>query len=288
MANRIIQNQNDPELIKLLRASTVAYTKAKTWEITISYFFIFLSILYPISYLLIPDESIKLTLFGCSFFLSLIVEIITSSLNNNTSKGAIFKEEFDTSLFNLPWKSTLSKPDHSEVSEFSLQYKGKEIKDWYSCNLLPSIPHNISIAIFQHTNTSWDIGLRKKYSNWLKNILISYSIILISILVILNVDGLTWFFIAFSILSFYTHFLSLIRGHKSTIEKREVISKHLDEIIRIKQSITTEDLRDIQDEIFSTRIETSKVPNFFFKLYKKRMNAIAEDYIESTNRIYLS
>jgi len=286
--HKIVENQNNPELIKLLRASAVAYTKAKYWEIRISFSLIILSLAYPISYVLIIDESLKLALFGCSFFLTIIVQIITGKLKGNTSKGAIFKEEFDTILFILPWKSTLNRPDHSEVSKLSIEYKGKIIKDWYSCNLLPSIPHNTAVAILQHSNTSWDIELRKSFREWIIGILASYSILLFSFFVIMKVDGLTIFFISYSILSFYTHFITLIRGHSSAIGKREIISKYLDTIIRNKHTISIEKLRDIQDEIYFTRQETAKVPNFFFRLYQKRMNAIAEDYIESINRTYNS
>jgi hypothetical protein len=286
MLNEIIRNQNKPELIKLLRASTVAYTKAKVWEMKFSYSIVFLAVAYPISYVLIKEETVKLTLFGCSFFLTVLLQLITGKLKGNTSKGAIFKEEFDTILFGLSWKSTIKKPDHSEVSKLSLQFKGSEIKDWYSCNLLPIIPHNTSIAILQHSNTSWDIELRKSFRDWIIGILASYSILLFLFFVIMKVDGLTIFFIAFSILSFYTHFISLIRGHSSAIEKREYISTHLDEIIQKKQNISVESLRDIQDEIYWTRLESAKVPNFFFRFYQKRMDAIAEDYIETVNKIY--
>jgi hypothetical protein len=288
MASLILSNQNDPENIKLLRASNVAYTKAKSWELKFGYSLIFLAFAYPIIYVFIKDESIKLELFGFSFFLTVLIQIITGKIKGNTSKGAIFKEEFDTKIFNLPWKSTLKMPDHGEVSKLSLQYKGKEIKDWYSINLLPTIPHNTAIAILQHSNTSWDIELRKSFKDWIIGILASYSILLFLFFVIMKVDGLTIFLIAFSILSFYTHFISLIRGHSTAIEKREFISKHLDEMIRSKLNINIENLRDIQDEIYSTRQESAKVPNFFFRIYQKRMNAIAEDYIESVNKIYLT
>jgi hypothetical protein len=286
MENEIIKNQNNIELIKLLRASTAAYTKAKTWEIKISYSLIFLALAYPIFYILIKDETIKLALFGFSFFLTILVQIITNKLKGNTSKGAIFKEEFDTALFDLPWKSTIKKPDHAEVSKLSLQYKGKEIKDWYSCSLSSSIPHKSAVAILQHSNTSWDIELRKSFKDWIIGMLIFYSIILFSFFVIIRVDGLTIFFILFSILSFFTHFISIIRGHSSAIEKREFISKYLDELIRTKADINIANLRDVQDEIFLTRQEAAKVPNFFFEWYKKQMNEEAEDYIKSVNEIY--
>lgn len=285
--NEITSNQNEPELKKLLRASSVAYSKAKRGENNITYFLIFLAFAYPIAYTLILDETFKIILFGCSFLLAILVEIFFDSFKGNTSLGAIFKEEFDTKLFDLPWKSTIKKPDYSIVSKYSIQYKGKDIADWYSCNLMPIIPHNSSIAILQHTNTSWDIELRKSYRIWLIGCLTVYSILLFSYFVILKVDGVTIFFVAFSILSFITHIIALIRGHSSAIEKREFISKHLDKLIRNKHAINLSQLRDIQDEIFSTRQESVKVPNFFFRIYQKRMNAITEDYIETVNRLYM-
>lgn len=284
--NSLLNRQNDPDLIKLLLASNVAYTKAKVWEMNFCYLLVFLSVTFPISYVLITEESIKHGLFGISFFLSLIILIIAGNLKNNTSKGAIFKEEFDTALFDLPWKSTIKKLDHTEVSKLSLQYKGKEIKDWYSCNISPSIPRNKTIAILQHSNTSWDIELRETFKNWIISILVLYTIALFSFILILKVDILTTFYIVYSILPLYIYFIELIRGHSSAIKKREIISKLLDDVIRSKKNISISDLRDIQDEIYYTRQESAKVPNFFFRIYRKRMNDMTEDYIESINRAH--
>ena len=284
--NPIIRNQNDAELIKLLKASTAAYTKAKRGEIKIAYFLIILAFAYPVSYVLIGDERVKLALFGCSFIITVLVQIFTTSFLGDTSKGAILKEEFDTVLFKLPWKSTLRKPDHHDVSRLCLKFRGRDIKDWYSPNLSKAVPGNISIAVLQHSNTSWDIELRNIYRWWIKGFLLVYTIALWIFLIYHNADGKTIFSVNFSILAFYTHFFSLIRGHSSDIDKRKAISTHLDDIIRNKKSVTTEELRDIQDEIYITRKEPAKVPDFFFRCYKKQMDAIAEDYIQSVNRLY--
>ncbi|KAF0198324.1 MAG: hypothetical protein FD166_1377 [Bacteroidetes bacterium] len=246
----------------------------------------FLAIAYPFSYIIICNDGVKLTLFGCSFLLTVVVLIFTNSFKGNTTMGAILKEEFDTALFDLPWKSTLKKADYAEVSKFSLQYKGKEIRDWYSPILLESIPKKISIAILQHTNTRWDIELRIEFRKWLTVLLILYTIALWIFLISINTDSKTIFSIYFSILSFYSHFITLIFGHTSTINKRKTISSHLDEIIRHKPHISINELRDIQDEIYSTRQESAKVPDFFFGWYQKRMNAIAEDYLQSINKKY--
>jgi len=284
--NSILNYQNEPVNIKLLKASTVAYSKAKAGENKISIFFIFLAFAYPISYIIIGDERVKLTLFGCSFLLAVLVLVFTDSFKGKTSKGAILKEEFDIALFNLPWKSTLRRPDHAEVSKLSLQYKGEEIRDWYSLNLSEAIPKNISIAVLQHTNTSWDIDLRKLFSGCLTGFVVAYSITLWIFLVFINADGKTIFLIYFAILSFYTHFITLIRGHISAINKRKAISSYLDEIIRNKRNIGINKLRDIQDEIYSSRLEPAKVPDFFFRMFWKRMNASAEDYIQLINKFY--
>lgn len=286
MMNPIIEKQNDGELIKLLRASTVAYSKAKSGEIKITYFLVFLAISYPIVYLIIKDENIKLILSGCSFLLTVLVQIYMGKFKGNTSKGAIFKEEFDIIIFNLPWKSTLNKPDRSEVLHFSQLYKGVEIKDWYSPNLSAELDKNIAIAILQHSNTSWDIQLRKKYRRWVTNFIVTYSIVLFICFVVIKVDALTIYLLLSSLLSFFTHFISLIRGHSGAIKKRVSISKHLDEIIRYKKFIGTNELRDIQDEIYTTRQEAAKVPNFFFRWYKKQMNDESEEYIAEVNKIY--
>lgn len=286
--NQILNNQNEPENVKLLKASTVAYTKAKSGEIKVTYFLMYLAFSYPICYLYIKDDNIKLVLFGCSFLLTILIQIFSSSFKGNTSKGAIFKEEFDTIIFNLPWKSTLKKPDRREVLHFSQLYKGAEITDWYSPNLSANIDSNIAVAILQHSNTSWDIELRKAYRRWLTNFIVIYSIVLFAFFVVMKVDALTIFFLLFSLLSVFTHFISLIRGHSGAIEKRESISRHLDDIIHNKKIIGINELRDIQDEIYSTRQEAAKVPNFFFKWNQEQMNDEAEEYISEVNKLYNS
>ena len=283
-----ISKQNSTENIKLLRASTVAYAKAKSGEIKVTYFLLFLSIAYPIAYLLIKEENIKIALFGCSFGLTVLVQLFSGRFKGNTSKGAIIKEEFDTVVFDLRWKSTCKKPDRSEILHLSQQYKGVEIKDWYSPNLSPTIDHDIAVAILQHSNTSWDIELRKSYRRWLTNFLIGYSSILFLFFVLLNTDALTIFLLLFSLLSFFTHFITLIRGHSGAIDRRESISEHLDEIIRNKKYIGTTELRDVQDEILVTRQEPAKVPNFFFRWYQKELTIEAEEYIEEVNKLYNS
>jgi len=286
MLNNVIKKQNDEAALKLLKASMVAYGKAKYWEIRIVYFLIFLAFAYPVYYVFVKGDDIKLILFGCSFLLTVLIQLFYNTFKGNTSKGAILKEMFDVYVLEIPKKTTTKEVDHGEVSKLALEYKDEEPINWYSTNLSPNISNNISVAIIQHSNSNWDLELRKTYRDWLRGFLIFYSIALFAFFVIMKVDGRTQFSIGFSILSFYTYFFTLIRGQSSVIEKRESVSKKLDDIILKKKYISIEEIRDIQDEIFITRQESAKIPEFFFRRFKKKMMAQSENYIASANAIY--
>ncbi len=274
------------QLIKLLKASSVSYKKAKYWEIRITYFFVILAFAYPITYVIVQNEKIRLLLLICSFILAILSQLFFNRFKGNTTEGALFKEEFDVILFGIRWKSTLNKVNHKDVSRLSNQYKGKEIQDWYSKSLSNNVPRNIAIAVCQYSNTVWDIELRKNYLDWLKGFIMAYSISLFVFFVILDVNGQIIFSTCLSIMTFYVHFFTIIRGHASVIGKREAISRKLDGIILNKLEIPLEELRDIQDDILATRQEPAKVPNFFFRLYKKKLEIEFEDYLDNVNRTY--
>ena len=286
MLHPILKSQNDSHHIRLLKASTVAYTRAKSWEIIITYVLIILAFAYPVTYVITKNEGFKLGLFICSFLLTVVVQLFMDVFKGNTSKGAIYKEAFDVSLFNLPWKTTLTPPNDDEIHELAQLYKGNDIRDWYSTQLSPAIPDHTAVAILQYSNTSWDILLRKKYMVLLIRFVCIYSIGLGIFLLIRQVNPRTTFLLLFSVLSFYTHFISLIRAHKAVINRREYISGILNNLIRQKKEISTQELRDIQDEIYITRQEATKVPNFFFRWHQKEMNDAAENYIHEINILY--
>jgi len=284
LGKEILKNQNDDEAIQLLRASTVAYGRAKMWENIVTFVLLFLSFAYPIFYSCSDDDQMKLILFQVSFFLYILVQVFSPSLKGNTSQGALIKEEFDTKIFGLPWKSTLKRIDAFEISKLSNNYNGKPIKDWYPTNFSDKIPNQILIATCQRCNTAWDIELRNKYSSFLFAFIILYTVAFGLLIVFKNLDGKTVFFICFSTLSFYTHFVTIIRGHRSVIEKRTAINSILDKHIFGSTEPTMQELRDIQDEIYLTRQESVKVPDLFFRIFSRQTNNAFDNFLERVNK----
>jgi hypothetical protein len=286
LTESITERQNEEKMLRLLHASAVAYGRAKLGENLVTLVLLMLSVAYPVCYIFIPSEDVKMALFGCSFLLTVIILVFGDRFKGNTTLGALFKEEFDIELFRMGWKSTLKRPERADVLHYARRYRGNGMRDWYSRLLSPALDDSIAVAVLQHSNTSYDIRLRKLWREILLLWLILYSIALLIVFILINPGPVTVFYTLFSLLSFYTHFINLCKGHAEVISKREAISRHLDEIIRRRRFVSLAELRDIQDEIYLTRREPAKVPDFFFRLRRKSLNAEIEDYIEEVNRIY--
>ena len=289
--HELLINQNNLKMAALLEASSMEYRSAKTFELWVSRVLIFLSIAYPIVYLVAKDPIFKNTLFAFSFILTVLVLIFSDKIKGNTTRGALYKEEFDTLLFGLRWKNTLEHPiehDAFELSYFYYKKQGMHISDWYSTNISPNLPNYVVIALAQYSNSTWDKALRQKYLDMIYIGIGLYTLTLLIILFVTRQQTLTIFLVFFSLLSFYSHFITIIRGHISVINKRNILAHKLDKRIRSKHYISSEELRDFQDEIYLTRKETAKVPDRFFKSNKKEMNDIIEEYITEINKLYLS
>jgi len=278
--------QNQPENIELLKASNVAYNSAKSNEFKFSYVFLALSVLYPFAYILLKNEDVKHGLFAVSLCLTVFYQLFVNWFKGNTTLGALLKEEFDLNVFGLPRKFMLGELEPVDVGRLANQYKGGEIKDWYSPNIAGEIPKNTIIAICQRINCKWDIDLRKEFNKLLIAFVIVHFIAMLILGFLVIRDFLTTFLLMFSLSSCYTHFLTMIRGNFSAIGKRDKILSKLDSYINHKKEFATENLRDVQDEILSARQEPAKVPDFYFKKFNPQFQLDHEKYIERINKIY--
>ena len=93
--------QNKHENIELLKASNVAYNTAKSNEFKFSYVFLALSILYPLTYIILQNENAKHGLFAVSLCLTVLYQLFVNWFKGNTTMGALLKEEFDLNVFGL-------------------------------------------------------------------------------------------------------------------------------------------------------------------------------------------
>lgn len=282
----VLIHQNDTEALQLLKASSVAYKKAKSKEFLFTYALCLLALAYPAVYIFIKNEDLKHSLFALSLLITIGTWVTADYFKGNTTKGALLKEQFDILLFKLPWRFTLRKPEQDDMIELAKQYNDVPIQDWYPPNLSEKVPANTAIAICQRISSSWDIRLRESFNIVLYFVLGVYTFAVLLLWAFNSVDSRTVFLLYFSTLSFYTHFITMIRGHRGAIKKRKVITNKLDNNIENKVAFSDTDLRDVQNELYYIRQEPSKVPDFFCKQANSKIAQLFKDYIDRINKNY--
>ncbi len=281
----ILTRQNSPQLIRLLKASGQAYARAKLLENTISVFMFLMGFIYPVIYLFVHNDSIKNMAFGVSLGISIFSELVMAIYKSNTEKGAIIREQFDVTLFKLPWKSTIHKVSESEISALAVKFD-HDVSNWYSSSISGQIPDHQMVAICQMLNAAWDISLRKKYRRVLLVGITLYTLVLITLTVVIKADMLTFFLMAFSLSSIYKHYITILRGNNGVIKKRGKLLKQIERLVMSNTYPTETELRDFQDEIFHTRQETAKVPDWFARFTKKNCSKEMDDLIAKVNTVY--
>lgn len=269
--NNITTEQNNANLIELLKAQRIAYSQCKKFQF-FDVISILIAITFPLIALIKPDYQNPINAFGVLWTVAyLLTELYRKS---KTTQGATIQEQFDTELYGLSWNKILckSKVNVDTIQELSSKYKKNDLENWYSTEIDNSLPKEIAIILCQRINFSWEINQRKKFVGFLALITVVYYLIYIVIgftqnigffdLLILLSPSIP--FLVFSI----QNILSLKSHIKSKTETLTFIDSEL-ESYKIERSVpSTENLRQIQDTIFTERTVPEKVPDWFYRLNK--------------------
>lgn len=285
--HRILEKQNSNSQLVLIKAASVAYTRAKLFEVVFLRLMFFLAMGALIVYLIFPTTKSKLILGCCAFVFSIFIQLLFVFIHGNVNRGAMFKEKFDVLLFGLPWKATLSHPDVAEAERYANSYHGRPLSNWYPTEFADNLPDAVIIASCQRINAAWDVWVRQSFCKFLYTVLAVYTFLLFMAFIYFNLDGLSILPLLFSNLSFYLYFINQLRGHRSVIDTRKNISSILDKyILEERKEPTMLLLREVQDEILATRKISVLVPNFYFMLTHKQRERDINSFVDEVNRVW--
>lgn len=277
--------QKDPSNLEFWKAYNVKYSIAKRYRIPRIIFTYFLVLVVPF---IILNNSQSKNVFAIIGAIWTIVAVIVSYIEKDIIKDAAkIQDEFDTRIFDMDWNKILLGDHISEevVHSLSCKFNGSVDEKWYGD--LNSIPYPYSIILCQRSNVVWDWRLRKIYFliSLITLIMIAIGGIVLSIFYQLSLEAYftTVFFPSSS--AYILGFKELKEHHdnytaKQTLEKR--INSVIDIAIAQKASVDIIVLRQIQDVIYSLRKCTAIIPDWFYRLfrkkYDKRMQAILNKY----------
>ncbi|MEH7119840.1 S-4TM family putative pore-forming effector, partial [Neobacillus vireti] len=170
--NSIYEKQNLEKFIKLLAAQRYLYNKAKKIKANRTYFSLFL---------IIASLAASIWYNKWSPYLSILAGIWTFALllfknyeKTIIVRAAKIQEEFDTTLFQLPWNNLLvgSKITREIITDANLNFKGdrSRLQNWYANYNKDSDIQNVILC--QRANLSWDWRLREAYCSFIMLLII--------------------------------------------------------------------------------------------------------------------
>ncbi|WP_408044030.1 S-4TM family putative pore-forming effector [Tenacibaculum litopenaei] len=269
--NNITTEQNNPSLIEKLKAQRVAYSQCKRFQF-FDVISVLIAIIFPLIALIKPEYQNIINAFGVLWTVAyLLTELYRKS---KTTQGATIQEQFDTELYGLDWNKILckSKVNIDTIQTLSSKYKKNDVQNWYSTKIDSSLPKEIAIILCQRINFSWEINQRKKFVGFLAIITTVYYLIYIVIGFTQNIGFFDLLILLSPSIPFLVFSVQNILSLKSHISSKNETLNYIDsELDNYKTSRNTpslEQLRQIQDTIFTERTVTEKVPDWFYKLNK--------------------
>ncbi len=292
----ISQEQNSEDNLRLLGAQRHLYTKAKYLQIWNFIIPISLSGIAPIIVYFLPDFKNLLTIIGAICFgIFFIIDYLDFTY---TKTAATIQEQFDTTLFDLPWNKILvgNKVNPEIINDANRTFltckdNKKDLETWYS--VPEDIPYPLNILHCQRSNLVWDWRLRRHFALFIGIIVTIPILICILVAIIKN-------------LTFFEFFLSLFIPSLSSIKKgvdiyignikiandKENLEKKLSDLLesglKDPKTIEIENCRQIQDKIFTYRCNSLLIPdkwyNWLRKNYQEDMEATAKELVKETNK----
>ena len=281
--NTLLQDQNTEPYLRLLKAQNSAYNKAKRFQIID-----IVSILIALSptVLLFFDLNHATLVAVIGVIWTLISIFSQVFMDKQTKTGAIIQDQFDTSLFKIDRNEILvgDKIEISKILELSKPNKNENLTNWYSTKINSTLPHEIAVLLAYKCNAIWGKSQRKQFTIFIKIMIVLYYGGMVALSLYKNTglfDLIVWLAPSIPALVFGT---TTIKAQNGIIQTYERINKIIDDLYKKYIENTTLpsnlELRQIQDLYYTQRLISNKVPNWFYNIFKKRTEGIADESIE--------
>jgi SMODS-associating 4TM effector domain len=272
------ERQNQPRLIRLLRAVSVAHARAQRLAVLQ----LGVSVAVAASGVVAAFASVTatpITILGGLWAIAYGAGLAAWG-GNELRRAAVLQEMFDVELLELPWNPVAAGEPlgGQEVSRLSRQYRRPEalLLDYY---IVPAVPRPYDVLSCQQQNLGWGARIRRRYSRALLTGVGAWSGLglLVAWPAGLTVPELLlrWYVPSLGILLLA---LETYRAQRDAAAERERLLTMMETHIRstgheprpqaAAQLLTF--ARQVQDAIFQSRARHTRVPELFFRRFRTR------------------
>ncbi|ESZ99760.1 transposase [Frankia sp. CcI156] len=220
------------------------------------------------------------------FFWFVVSAFLLKGLAGNTARqGALLQEMFDIALFHLPWRATvagepIAEPDVRRLAR-KLRRGGAKDKritaGWYDPT--NDVHHPYDVLIAQEQNLAWDARLRYRYSYFIATAAILWTAV--GVIVGLVAPKATFLGVLLSFfapsLAAYQMAYEIWSGQRNVAGERTRLAKIVYAELRdgcpgpvpeTEWHRLRNAARDVQDGVLRTRLDTTRVPEWFYKRFR--------------------
>lgn len=277
MANNIVELQNRPENIKMLKAMRHLYSKV---GVLTNHYFIF-CVLVPIvisfakPFISSEDYQVLFHFMIAYNLLSLIAGLwLECKIKKERVLAAKIQQQFDCNVFELQWNRYAfgTQPTVEEIDSNAKFSNDEDFINWYDRDV-DAVNRMLAVIICQRINLTYDVALRKKF---LCSLTIISIIILILGIAFYEDEGLrtTIVFVAVPLIPVIRWFFSTRKANDDNMEKCERIKKIIDDYLEKYRNngivFSDIDLCEIQNCIYEHRKTAFKIPDFIYNKMRSK------------------
>ncbi|MBI1626445.1 S-4TM family putative pore-forming effector [Comamonas suwonensis] len=275
----IIQRQEFPENIELLAAQRNLYSRAKSiigFQMLLS---VPIAICAAVAAIVKPEFKGYVALWG---ILVVVFDlfVLTPWVKKLRDKAARTQELFDTNVLGLEWNEFAvgKKPEREMIHEEAQNHGLKDdevecLRKWYPV-VIERVSEIFGIIISQRSNVWWDARMRRKYTLFIRIILISIAVGMISYGLYEKKDMFE--FLAYIIAPLTATY---VFGYRQMMEHEDA-AERLDKLKELSEKIWADAVsnkdpsvlklkcRTLQDQIFDHRKKTPPVFDFLFRWFR--------------------
>ncbi len=271
MSNGIYSRQNENSNITRLAAQRQLYQDVNHIEMMN----VFLSVIIPLILSMIQDICVEVKAFACIY--TLIILYFSLKLDDRQKEkkklAATIQQEFEINVFSMEWDKKLfgmRKDLNSEIVRASKKILNNEnekskLENWFAKEY-DALPIQEGIAACQRESFRWDKRLRKRYRTLL---LVILFFVFSSQFMIgwMKAEHIYEILLRFSALPAFSQWITkTIIGIGHDLDRMQT----MEPLVYSTERKTMEELAFIQKEIFENRKIQTKIPDWFYKIFRNK------------------
>lgn len=276
----LLRRQDELDALHLLIAQKRLYSRAKRWVAIRWFGMLVIGLAAPVVAVIWPQSSVVVgSIAGAWLFLGRT--LLMHAQKKSTEQAAAVQEQFDFYVYEMP--SGTPRPEAPTLEDIALAAgpddqlaavaEKEAMLGWYV--VAHDDPGEVAVAIAQRSNAAYSYRLLRSTGIIWSVVAVLWAAALTTICIVTGLTLVTFLLgVLLPLLPAFLDVTDYIVGIVRSAKDREALSREIESRIgNQEEPITGENLRIWQESLFELRRDTPAVPDFIYKLQRRKNEA---------------